>query len=718
VGIHKLRNGEGKEDHLYDPKTIVLLQEATQKGDYDLFQEYTKRVNDPARPHNLRSRLEFVSDREPVDLAEVEPASEIVKRFKTGAMSYGSISQEAHECMAIAMNRLGGKSNSGEGGEMPERYGTERNSAIKQVASGRFGVTSEYLVSAIEIQIKMAQGAKPGEGGHLPGKKVYPWIAKTRYSTPGVTLISPPPHHDIYSIEDLAQLIYDLKNANRQARISVKLVSENGVGTIASGVAKAGAKVILISGHDGGTGAAPQSSIHNAGLPWELGLAETHHTLAENGLRSRVILETDGKLMSGRDIAIAALLGAEEFGFATAPLVTMGCRMMRVCNLDTCPFGIATQNQELRKRFRGKPEYVMNFMLFMAENLREIMAQLGFRTVEEMVGHSECLQVRAGDDHGLQLDKIIGQPCWQHALESDAFDFELDSTVDVDVLLPEFKPYMKKKPVFHEATVQVTSTDRTVGTILGSEITRKYRQSLKDDTFVVNCLGGAGQSFGAFIPRGLTLRLSGDANDYFGKGLSGGRLIVAPEAESTLVPEDNVIIGNVALYGATSGQAFIRGKAGERFCVRNSGAEAVAEGCGDHGLEYMTGGTVVILGKTGKNFAAGMSGGIAFVLDRSHTLYRRLNQELVSMEEVESKTDRELLQRLLTQHVQATGSELAAGILADFEGNLKNFKKIIPNDYKKIKTVMKEYEDKGYSPEEAELMAFDAIHAGNGKEKH
>ena len=431
-----------------------------------------------------------------------------------------------------------------------------------------------------------------------------------------------------------------------------------------------------------------------------------------------MILETDGKLMSGRDIAIAALLGAEEFGFATAPLVTMGCRMMRVCNLDTCPFGIATQNQELRKRFRGKPEYVMNFMLFMAENLREIMAQLGFRTVEEMVGHSECLQVRAGDDHGLQLDKIIGQPCWQHALESDAFDFELDSTVDVDVLLPEFKPYMKKKPVFHEATVQVTSTDRTVGTILGSEITRKYRQSLKDDTFVVNCLGGAGQSFGAFIPRGLTLRLSGDANDYFGKGLSGGRLIVAPEAESTLVPEDNVIIGNVALYGATSGQAFIRGKAGERFCVRNSGAEAVAEGCGDHGLEYMTGGTVVILGKTGKNFAAGMSGGIAFVLDRSHTLYRRLNQELVSMEEVESKTDRELLQRLLTQHVQATGSELAAGILADFEGNLKNFKKIIPNDYKKIKTVMKEYEDKGYSPEEAELMAFDAIHAGNGEEKH
>lgn len=718
VGIHKLRSGDGKEDHLYDPKTIVLLQEATQKGDYETFKAYTERVNDPARPHNLRARLDFVYDREPVALEEVEPASEIVKRFKTGAMSYGSISREAHECMAIAMNRLGGKSNSGEGGEMPERYGTERNSAIKQVASGRFGVTSEYLVSAQEIQIKMAQGAKPGEGGHLPGKKVYPWIAKTRYSTPGVTLISPPPHHDIYSIEDLAQLIYDLKNANREARISVKLVSENGVGTIASGVAKAGARVILISGHDGGTGAAPQSSIHNAGLPWELGLAETHHTLSANGLRSRVILETDGKLMSGRDIAIAALLGAEEFGFATAPLVTMGCRMMRVCNLDTCPFGIATQNQELRKRFRGKPEYVMNFMLFMAENLREVMAELGFRTVEDMVGHSECLKVRDSDNSGLELNGIIGQPCHEHAVPSEAFDFELEKTVDVDVLLPKFRPYMKKKPAVHREMIQVTSTDRTVGTILGSEITRRYRDTLADDTYVVECFGGAGQSFGAFIPKGLTLRLTGDANDYFGKGLSGGRLIVKPEDNCGFVPEDNVIIGNVALYGATSGQAFIRGKAGERFCVRNSGAEAVVEGCGDHGLEYMTGGTAVILGKTGKNFAAGMSGGTAFVLDRSHTLYRRLNQELVSMEDVESKTDRELLQRLLMQHVEATGSELAAELLGDFEGNLKNFKKIIPNDYRRIKAVMKEYEDKGYSAEEAELMAFDAIHAGSGKEKH
>ena len=718
VGIHKLRSGDGKEDHLYDPKTIVLLQEATQKGDYETFKAYTERVNDPARPHNLRARLDFVYDREPVALEEVEPASEIVKRFKTGAMSYGSISREAHECMAIAMNRLGGKSNSGEGGEMPERYGTERNSAIKQVASGRFGVTSEYLVSAQEIQIKMAQGAKPGEGGHLPGKKVYPWIAKTRYSTPGVTLISPPPHHDIYSIEDLAQLIYDLKNANREARISVKLVSENGVGTIASGVAKAGARVILISGHDGGTGAAPQSSIHNAGLPWELGLAETHHTLSANGLRSRVILETDGKLMSGRDIAIAALLGAEEFGFATAPLVTMGCRMMRVCNLDTCPFGIATQNQELRKRFRGKPEYVMNFMLFMAENLREVMAELGFRTVEDMVGHSECLKVRDSDNSGLELNGIIGQPCHEHAVPSEAFDFELEKTVDVDVLLPKFRPYMKKKPAVHREMIQVTSTDRTVGTILGSEITRRYRDTLADDTYVVECFGGAGQSFGAFIPKGLTLRLTGDANDYFGKGLSGGRLIVKPEDNCGFVPEDNVIIGNVALYGATSGQTFIRGKAGERFCVRNSGAEAVVEGCGDHGLEYMTGGTAVILGKTGKNFAAGMSGGTAFVLDRSHTLYRRLNQELVSMEDVESKTDRELLQRLLMQHVEATGSELAAELLGDFEGNLKNFKKIIPNDYRRIKAVMKEYEDKGYSAEEAELMAFDAIHAGSGKEKH
>lgn len=714
VGFHKLRSGEGKEDHLYDPKTIVLLQKATQTGDYELFKEYTKRVNDPTRPHTLRSQLEFVSDREPVALEEVEPASEIVKRFKTGAMSYGSISQEAHECMAIAMNRLGGKSNSGEGGERPERYGTEKNSAIKQVASGRFGVTSEYLVSAREIQIKMAQGAKPGEGGHLPGKKVYPWIARTRYSTPGVTLISPPPHHDIYSIEDLAQLIYDLKNANRQARISVKLVSENGVGTIASGVAKAGAKVILISGHDGGTGAAPLSSIHYAGLPWEMGLAQTHHTLVDNGLRSRVILETDGKLMSGRDVAVAALLGAEEFGFATAPLVTMGCRMMRVCNLDTCPFGIATQNVQLRKRFRGKPEYVMNFMLFMAEDLREIMAELGFRTVDEMVGHSEMLRPKKGV-HGLELDKLTTNAAPCHNDPEQAFDFELETTLDVDVLLPKFKPYMKKKAVPHKEVVQVTSTDRTAGTIFGSEITRKYRSTLADDTFVVECHGGAGQSFGAFIPKGLTLRLEGDANDYFGKGLSGGKLVVYPEKTAGFKAEDNVIIGNVALYGATSGKAFIRGKAGERFCVRNSGAYTVAEGCGDHGLEYMTGGVAVILGKTGKNFAAGMSGGIAFVLDRSHTLYTRLNKELVSMEEVVTKTDRELLQSLLTQHFEATGSTLAREILDHYDEYLCNFKKIIPNDYKKIKEVMKEYEDKGYTAEEAELKAFDAIHSGKEK---
>ena len=708
-GFHKLRSGAKKEDHLYDPKTIITLQEATKHNDYALFKKYSAMVNDEQRPHTLRASLEFVSNNPPVPLEEVESAYEIVKRFKTGAMSYGSISEEAHTTMAIAMNRLHGKSNSGEGGETPERLGTEKNSAIKQVASGRFGVTSEYLASAKEIQIKMAQGAKPGEGGHLPGKKVYPWIAKTRYSTPGVTLISPPPHHDIYSIEDLAQLIYDLKNANHNARISVKLVSENGVGTIACGVAKAGATTILISGYDGGTGAAPQSSIHHAGLPWELGLAETHKELIENGLRSHVILETDGKLMTGRDVAIACLLGAEEFGFATAPLITMGCRMMRVCNLDTCPFGVATQNKELRKRFKGKPEYVMHFMLFIAEELREIMAQLGFRTVDEMVGHTDCLKVREtlrDRQKMLDLSDILSKAHHAHYNPDNAFDFKLEETLDYKEIIPRFTPYLKKKKL-HEETFHISCINRTTGTLFGHLLTTTFKNSLPEDTYKIHCIGGAGQSFGAFIPKGLTLDVTGDANDYFGKGLSGGKLIIKPDPKSTFIPEDNVIIGNVALYGATGGKAFIRGKAGERFCVRNSGATAVVEGCGDHGLEYMTGGYAVILGKTGKNFAAGMSGGIAYVLDTDHDLYLRINKEMVSIEPVIGKADIEKLQEILEEHYVATNSTIARNILDNFEESLKNFKKIVPYDYQMIHELIKSLQDKGFHKDEAELKAFE-----------
>ncbi|MDY4797158.1 MAG: glutamate synthase large subunit [Floccifex porci] len=710
TGFHKLRSGNGKEDHLYNPKTIVTLQRATQTNDYALFKEYTSMVNDIERPHTIRSQLSFKHINQSIPIEEVEPVSEIVKRFKTGAMSYGSISEEAHTCMAIAMNRLHGKSNSGEGGEKKDRLGTEKNSAIKQVASGRFGVTSEYLVSAKEIQIKMAQGAKPGEGGHLPGRKVYPWIAKTRYSTPGVSLISPPPHHDIYSIEDLAQLIYDLKNANRDARISVKLVSEAGVGTIAAGVAKAGATVVLISGYDGGTGAAPQSSIHHAGLPWELGLAEAHKTLIDNGLRSHVIIETDGKLMSGRDVAIACMLGAEEFGFATAPLITMGCAMMRVCNLDTCPFGVATQNEKLRKRFKGKPEYVMNFMLFIAQELREIMAELGFHSIDEMVGRSDCLQIRENQtprEKEIDLSYILNDGNNIHHISENEYNFKLENTIDLSTLLPKFHPYFKKQKK-HEESINISSTDRTVGTILGSEITKQCGTDVKEDTFIVHCNGGAGQSFGSFIPSGLTLDVKGDANDYFGKGLSGGKLIIAPPVNSPFKAEENVIIGNVALYGATSGKAFIRGIAGERFCVRNSGAIAVVEGCGDHGLEYMTGGLAVILGKTGKNFAAGMSGGIAYVLDEDHDLYKRINKEMVSIEEATGKTDQETLYNLLQEHYQCTGSMVAKKILDDFSNQLSNFKKIIPNDYRKIKNAIKELEDKGFHTDEAELMAFES----------
>ena len=715
-GDHKSRQGLNAEDHLYNPATIHLLQRAAQTGDYQLFKQYTALVDDENKPHTLRGLLDFrFAEDGGVPIDEVESVDSIVKHFKTGAMSYGSISQEAHECLAVAMNHLGGKSNTGEGGENPERLrDPERNSQIKQVASGRFGVTSEYLVSANEIQIKMAQGAKPGEGGHLPAQKVYPWIAKTRYSTPGVSLISPPPHHDIYSIEDLAQLIYDLKNANRQARISVKLCSEAGVGTIAAGVAKAGAQVILIAGYDGGTGAAPKTSIHNAGLPWELGLAETHQTLIQNDLRSRVVIETDGKLMSGRDVVIAALLGAEEFGFATAPLVTMGCVMMRVCNLDTCPVGIATQNPELRKRFKGKPEYVENFMRFIAQEMREIMAKLGVRTLAELTGRSDLLKVR---EHMVtkraamvDLSRVLDNT-WQksgkdtHFIPEKVYDFKLEDTVDESILLEKMGKALKKgKPMHIE--LKVSSTDRTLGTIFGSEITRLYGSSLSDDTYTIKCYGGGGQSFGAFIPKGLTLELEGDSNDYLGKGLSGGKIIVYPPKASKFVHEDNIIIGNVALYGATSGKAFINGVAGERFCVRNSGATAVVEGTGDHGCEYMTGGRVVVLGRTGKNFAAGMSGGIAYVLDEDRDLYLRVNKSLVSMSPVTQKFDIEELRGLIAEHVAATGSPLGKRILDNFEDYLPSVKKILPHDYSRMMQTIAQFEEKGMTREQAEIDAF------------
>ena len=715
IGAHKFRSG--KEEHLYNPVTIHLLQEATRRGDYKLFKQYTAALHDEQKPFHLRGLMDFKFADKPVPLDEVEPASEIVKRFKTGAMSYGSISQEAHECMAIAMNELGGKSNSGEGGESIERLtigkdGKNRCSAIKQVASGRFGVTSRYLVSAKEIQIKMAQGAKPGEGGHLPGGKVYPWIAKTRLSTPGVSLISPPPHHDIYSIEDLAQLIYDCKNANRDARISVKLVSEAGVGTVAAGVAKAGAQVILISGYDGGTGAAPNNSIHYAGLPWELGLAETHQTLIMNDLRNKVILEADGKLMTGRDVAIAAMLGAEEFGFATAPLVTMGCVMMRVCNLDTCPVGIATQNPELRKRFRGKPEYVKNFMLFIAEELREYMSKLGVRTVDELVGRSDLLMSSdRADERNVILDKIINNPYIdmpQNKVkyhEKNVYDFQLEKTVDMRILMKKLGPALEKGQK-KSVELDVVNTDRSVGTIFGSEITKKYGESLDEDTYIVKCNGAGGQSFGAFIPKGLTLELVGDSNDYFGKGLSGGKLIVYPPRSVKYKHEDNIIIGNVALYGATSGKAFINGVAGERFAVRNSGATAVVEGVGDHGCEYMTGGRVVVLGPTGKNFAAGMSGGVAYVLDENSDLYLKLNKELVSSEPVTDKYDVLDLKAMIEEHVAATGSEKGQMVLDHFSEYLPKFKKIISYDYSRMLQLIAQMEERGLSYEQAQIEAF------------
>ena len=664
--------------------------------------------------------MDFNYPEKGIDIDEVESVESILKRFKTGAMSYGSISQEAHEALAIAMNRLQGMSNSGEGGESDERLesaGTDcdRSSAIKQVASGRFGVTSRYLVSAKEIQIKLAQGAKPGEGGHLPAGKVYPWIAKTRHSTPGVSLISPPPHHDIYSIEDLAQLIYDLKNANKYARISVKLVSEAGVGTVAAGVAKAGAQVILVSGYDGGTGAAPLSSIHNAGLPWELGLAETHQTLLANGLRNKVIVETDGKLMSGRDVAIAALLGAEEFGFATAPLVTLGCVMMRVCNLDTCPMGIATQNPQLRKNFIGKPEYVENFMLFIARQLREYMAKLGVRTIDEMVGRTDLLKKKENlseREAKIDLSAIIGQENIYSREENifnskNIYDFKLEETKDEAVILSQKD--MREgiiKGLKRERTVKLTNTDRTFGTLLGSQITRNHPLGLPEDTITIHCEGAGGQSFGAFIPKGLTLDLCGDSNDYFGKGLSGGKLIVKAPKEAKYNPDENIIIGNVALYGATSGEVYIAGMAGERFCVRNSGATAVVEGVGEHGCEYMTGGRVVVLGPTGKNFAAGMSGGIAYVLDENNYLYRNVNKELILMEKIENKADQEELKNILENHVKYTGSKKAKRILENFEEFIPKFKKLIPGDYKKIIQLSSKFMEQGMTAQDAQIEAF------------
>lgn len=718
IGTHKARSNQ--EEHLYNPETIHLLQQATWRDDYNLFKQYTACLNEEHKHITLRSTLDFrFAEDGGIPLEEVESVESIMRRFKTGAMSYGSISQEAHECMAMAMNRIGGKSNSGEGGEDLERIVTsgsavDKCSAIKQVASGRFGVTSKYLTSAKEIQIKMAQGAKPGEGGHLPAKKVYPWIAKTRHSTPGVALISPPPHHDIYSIEDLAQLIYDLKNANKRARISVKLVSEAGVGTIAAGVAKAGAGVILISGYDGGTGAAPSSSIHNAGLPWELGLAETHQTLIMNGLRSKVVIETDGKMMTGRDVIIAAMLGAEEYGFATAPLVTMGCVMMRVCNLDTCPAGVATQNPELRKRFKGKPEYIINFMRFIAQEMREYMAKLGIRTMDELIGRSDLLVQRSfpADSKESKIDMsniltnpYVGKNVPQHFHPKDAFDFKLAETIDETTIIPAMQEALAKKKK-KTLKLNVSNLNRTLGTLFGAEITRKYYNTLEEDTFTLQCKGSGGQSFGAFIPKGLTLELEGDSNDYFGKGLSGGTLVVYPPKDAKFQADENIIIGNVALFGATSGKAFIAGVAGERFCVRNSGATVVVEGVGDHGCEYMTGGCAVILGKTSKNFAAGMSGGIAYVLDEESDLYTKLNKALVGFSKVTHPEDVAQLKELITEHVARTHSVRGQEILDQFDAYLPKFKKIVPHDYAKMLRSIRQFMDQGLPQEEAKIEAF------------
>jgi glutamate synthase (ferredoxin) len=712
---------DGGEYHLFNPQSIHKLQNACRTGSYKIFQEYAELVNNQAKNLcTLRGLFEFKTAEKPLPIDQVESVEEIVKRFKTGAMSYGSISKEAHETLAVAMNRLGGKSNTGEGGEDPERYvwtndkGDSKNSAIKQVASGRFGVTSHYLVNAAELQIKMAQGAKPGEGGELPGKKVYPPIAKVRGTTAGVGLISPPPHHDIYSIEDLAELIHDLKNSNRNARVSVKLVAEVGVGTIAAGVAKAHADVVLISGHDGGTGASPLSSIKHAGGPWELGLAETHQTLVLNNLRSRIYVEADGQLKTGRDVAVAALLGAEEFGFATAPLVVMGCIMMRVCHLNTCPVGVATQDPRLRARFAGDPDHVVNFMRFVAQELREIMAKLGFRTLNEMIGRTDKLVPWKAIDHwkarGLDLTPILYQPNVPDDVgryRQQDQDHGLEKSLDVTKLLEVCKPAIERgEKVRAEMTIH--NVNRVVGTITGSEITKKHGPNgLPEDTVHIKFNGSAGQSFGAFVPRGMTLELEGDANDYFGKGLSGGKLIIYPPKGSTFESRDNIIIGNVALYGATAGEIFVCGMAGERFAVRNSGVSAVVEAIGDHGCEYMTGGRVVILGRTGRNFAAGMSGGIAYVLDERGDFASRCNMELVGLEKVTDADEAEELWKLIQRYQTYAKSKQAATILGDWKTYLPKFVKVMPQDYKRVLLSLKKVESQGLSGDEAIMAAFE-----------
>ena len=706
------------EFHTYNPEAIYKLQTSCRNKDYQLYKEYTSLIDEQSQKTcTLRGLMAF-KDLQPIPIDEVESVESICTRFKTGAMSYGSLGSEAHESLAIAMNRIGGKSNTGEGGEDPERYiplknGDSRCSAIKQVASGRFGVTSHYLSNAQEIQIKMAQGAKPGEGGQLPGRKVYPWVAKTRYSTPGVGLISPPPHHDIYSIEDLAELIHDLKNANREALINVKLVSEVGVGTIAAGVAKAKADVILISGYDGGTGASPKTSIRHAGLPWELGLAETHQTLVLNNLRTRVKVETDGKLLTGKDLAVAALLGAEEYGFATAPLVILGCVMMRVCNLDTCPVGIATQNPELRKRFKGDPEHVVNFMKFIAQELREIMAKLGFRTINEMVGRSDKLEMNKAIDHwklkGLDFSNMLYQPV---VPEGGGLycqikqNHKIEKSLDLTELLGQCGPALERQEKV-EITTTIRNTNRVVGTIVGNEVSKRFgEEGLPEDTITLNFTGSSGQSLGAFMPKGMTINLEGDANDYFGKGLSGGKMIIYPPKASTFVPEDNIIVGNVAFYGATCGEAYIRGVAGERFCVRNSGVTAVVEAVGDHGCEYMTGGKVVILGKTGRNFAAGMSGGVAYVLDRDDTFSESCNAEMVDLVKITDVAELAELKALIEKHRDYTDSALAQKILNDFDNYSKKFTKVLPRDYKRMLDAMERVQAQGLTGDEALMAAF------------
>ncbi|PAD77686.1 glutamate synthase large subunit, partial [Paenibacillus campinasensis] len=709
------------EEHLFNPRTIHLLQQAVRTGDYETYKKYAELVQGENEQHlTLRSLLKIKPAGEPVPLEEVEPVESIMRRFKTGAMSFGSISKEAHESLAIGMNRIGGKSNTGEGGEDPARFvpdanGDSRRSAIKQVASGRFGVTSNYLVNADEIQIKMAQGAKPGEGGQLPGRKVYPWVAEVRGSTPGVGLISPPPHHDIYSIEDLAELIYDLKNANPRADINVKLVSEVGVGTIAAGVAKGRADIILISGYDGGTGASPQGSIRHAGMPWELGLAETHQTLMMNNLRDRVVLETDGKMLNGRDLVVAALLGAEEYGFSTAPLVAIGCIMMRVCQMDTCPVGVATQNPELRKNFTGDPEHVVNFMRFVAEDMREQMAQLGFRTVDEMIGRTDCLDAVKADSHwkkkGVDISALLYTPELPEGstrYRTKKQNHGLEQTLDMRQLLKAAEPALESgTPV--EGTFPITNVDRAVGTILGSEVTRKYgAPGLPEDTIRFTFVGSAGQSFGAFVPKGMTLTVEGDANDYIGKGLSGGKLIVKPSPKATFKAEENIIAGNTAFYGATGGEAYVRGIAGERFAVRNSGANIVVEGVGDHGCEYMTGGRVVVLGETGRNFAAGMSGGIAYVYDPEGSFVSRCNLEMVLLERVEDQKEADQLFRMIQQHSIYTDSVPAQQVLADWDQALHRFVRVIPKDYKRMIQQIEKVHAQGLSGDAALLAAFEA----------